>query len=71
MADAVPAELRARVLDRIDDDEVVRLAGELIRIPSFTTEETPLAEWLDVHVDLADLFLCTRVLALTALEATR
>jgi hypothetical protein len=24
-----------------------------------------------VHVDLEDLFLCTRVLALTALEATR
>lgn len=46
MADTAPAELRARVLDRIDDDEVVRLACELIRIPSFTTEETPLAEWL-------------------------
>ncbi|HEY7433713.1 MAG TPA: M20/M25/M40 family metallo-hydrolase [Methylomirabilota bacterium] len=46
MADAVPAELRAKVLARIDDDEVVRLAGDLIRIPSFTTEETPLAEWL-------------------------
>jgi hypothetical protein len=24
-----------------------------------------------VHVDLDDLFLCTRVLALTALDATR
>ena len=46
MADAVPAELRAKVLARIDDDEVVRLARELIRIPSFTTEETPVAEWL-------------------------
>src|SRR5258705_2116536 len=46
MADAVPAELRAKVLARIDDDEVVRLACELIRIPSFTTEETPVAEWL-------------------------
>jgi acetylornithine deacetylase len=46
MADAVPAELRQQVLDRIDDDEVVRLAGELIKIPSFTTEETPCAEWL-------------------------
>jgi hypothetical protein len=39
MADAAPAELRAKVLDRIDD------------------------------VDLEDLFLCTRVLALTALDA--
>ena len=46
MADAVPAELRAKVLARIDDDEVVRLASDLIRIPSFTTEETPCAEWL-------------------------
>jgi hypothetical protein len=46
MADAVAAELRAEVLARIDDDEVVRLASDLIRIPSFTTEETPLAEWL-------------------------
>lgn len=139
MADAVPAGLRAKVLARIDDEEMVRLACELIRIPSFTTEETPLAEWLanylgdrglpvtvqeiepgrkqtiarlrgtgggrsimlnghididplasgwtrdpfdpwvadggytdyhDVHVDLEEL-LCTRVLALTALEATR
>lgn len=154
MDHAVPAELRQKVLARIDDDEVVRLACELIRIPSFTTEETPCAEWLasylgeqgllerglgrlakaagdipktslvvqmvrrnlhlmtgaepehfgvrlpqsyagndtthlwaagipcciygpgggyidyhDVHVELADLFLCTRVLALTALEA--
>ena len=46
MADAVSTELRARVLARIDDEEVVRLACDLIRIPSFTTEETPLAEWL-------------------------
>ena len=46
MADAVPAELRGKVLAQIDDDEVVRLACELIRIPSFTTEETRLAEWL-------------------------
>jgi acetylornithine deacetylase len=28
-------------------------------------------DYHDVHVDLEDLFLCTRVLALTALEATR
>ena len=46
MTDAVPADLRAQVLARIDDDEVVRLASDLIRIPSFTTEETPIAEWL-------------------------
>jgi len=42
----VPADLRRRVLAQIDDDEVVQLAKDLIRIPSFTTEETPCAEWL-------------------------
>src|SRR5258708_20402375 len=46
MPDTVPPEIQSRVLDRIDDDEVVRLASDLIRIPSFTTEETPCAEWL-------------------------
>ncbi|HEY7654630.1 MAG TPA: M20/M25/M40 family metallo-hydrolase [Methylomirabilota bacterium] len=50
MADAVPAPLQQKVLDRIDDDEVVRLAFDLIRIPSFTTEETPCAEWLARHL---------------------
>ncbi|HKZ08258.1 MAG TPA: M20/M25/M40 family metallo-hydrolase [Methylomirabilota bacterium] len=45
-AETVPPELRQRVLARIDDDEVVRLAKDLVRIPSFTTEETPCAEWL-------------------------
>jgi acetylornithine deacetylase len=42
----MPDELQRAVLARIDDDEVVRLACELIKIPSFTTEETRLAEWL-------------------------
>ena len=51
MADAVPAELRRKVLEQIDDDEVVRLAMDLVRIPSFTTEETPLAEWLADYLD--------------------
>ena len=51
MADAVPAELRDKVLARIDDDEVVRLAVDLVKIPSFTTEETPLAEWLADYLD--------------------
>ena len=44
MADSASNELRNRVLARIDDEEVVRLASDLIRIPSFTTEETPCAE---------------------------
>ena len=34
------------MLARIDDGETVRLACDLIRIPSFTTEETACAEWL-------------------------
>src|ERR1700687_3734420 len=46
MPDTVTPDLQARVLDRIDDEEIVRLASDLIRIPSFTTEETPCAEWL-------------------------
>ena len=45
-SETVPAALRQRVLARIDDDEVVRLAQDLVRIPSFTTEETACAEWL-------------------------
>jgi acetylornithine deacetylase len=51
MSDAVSAELREQVLARIDDDEAVRLASDLIRIPSFTTEETPCAEWLAGYLD--------------------
>jgi len=47
----VSAELREQVLARIDDDEAVRLASDLIRIPSFTTEETPCAEWLAGYLD--------------------
>ena len=42
----VSPELQQRVLGQIDNDEVVRLASDLIRIPSFTTEETACAEWL-------------------------
>mgnify|MGYP000091250410 CR=1 FL=1 len=33
------------VLAAIDPDEIVALASDLIRIPSFKTEETPLARW--------------------------
>ena len=39
-------EAQRSVLAAIDDDEIVRLACDLVRIPSFTTEETPCAEWL-------------------------
>jgi acetylornithine deacetylase len=39
-------EMSGKVLGAIDDAEIVRLACDLIRIPSFTTEETPCAEWL-------------------------
>lgn len=37
---------RRQVLGQIDDGEIVSLAMDLVRIPSFTTEETPIAEWL-------------------------
>jgi len=46
IAHAPPTDVQKLVLARIDEDEVVRLACDLIRIPSFTTEETPCAEWL-------------------------
>lgn len=39
-------DAQPRVLAAVDDDELVRLAMDLVRIPSFTTEETPCAEWL-------------------------
>jgi acetylornithine deacetylase len=43
---ATDAESRA-VLAQVDAAELVDLAGELIRIPSFKTEETPVARFLD------------------------
>src|SRR5690349_21112942 len=43
---ATDAESRA-VLAHIDAAELVDLAGELIRIPSFKTEETPVARFLE------------------------
>src|SRR6266536_2170079 len=46
MAGAALSDIQKKVLDRIDDEEIVRLASDLIRIPSFTTEETPCAEWI-------------------------
>jgi acetylornithine deacetylase len=48
MTDASTAshDTRSKVLGLIDDDEIIRLAKDLIRIPSFTTEETPCAVWL-------------------------
>lgn len=36
-----------KILDAITPDVVVNLASDLIRIPSFKTEETPLARWLE------------------------
>src|SRR5215831_13330244 len=35
------------VLDRVDRQELIDLASALIRIPSFKTEETAVARWLD------------------------
>jgi len=36
-----------RIVDAITPEVVVDLASDLIRIPSFKTEETPLARWLE------------------------
>src|SRR5258708_7679602 len=46
-ASAMDAESRA-VSALVDPAELVDLAGALIRIPSFKTEETPVARFLDV-----------------------
>jgi len=43
---ATLTDAQKKVLARIDNEEIVRLASDLIRIPSFTTEETPCAEWI-------------------------
>ncbi len=72
MADAGPAELRDKVLDQIDDGEVVRLACELIRAePEHFGVRLPQSYAGNDTTHLWAAFLCTRVLALTALEATR
>ena len=34
------------ILAQVDQQAIVDLASELIRIPSFKTEETPVARWL-------------------------
>jgi acetylornithine deacetylase len=39
-------ETARRVIDEITPEKLVALASDLIRIPSFKTEETPLARWL-------------------------
>jgi acetylornithine deacetylase len=46
IAAATLTDAQKKVLAQIDDEEIVRLASDLIRIPSFTTEETPCAEWI-------------------------
>jgi hypothetical protein len=46
IAQAPLTDAQKRIHARIDEDEVVRLDCDLIRIPSFTIEETPCAEWL-------------------------
>jgi acetylornithine deacetylase len=43
---AITDALRRRVLDEIRRDQVVDLASNLIRVPSFTTEETAVARFL-------------------------
>src|SRR5438067_1227298 len=50
------------VLDRVDRGELIDLAGALIRIPSFKTEETPVARFLETlfrergyHVDVQEI----------------
>ena len=37
---------QAKVIDKVDEKEIVGLASELIKIPSFKPEETPVATFL-------------------------
>ncbi|PYM55742.1 MAG: hypothetical protein DMD79_22455 [Candidatus Rokuibacteriota bacterium] len=41
------ATAKKRILEEIVPDEVIDLAKELVRIPSYTTDETPVARFLD------------------------
>jgi hypothetical protein len=38
--------MEQRLLDHVDPPGLVGLASDLIRVPSFKTEETRLAQWL-------------------------
>jgi acetylornithine deacetylase len=40
------ADIKERILARIDGDEVIQFAKALVKIPSYTTDETPVAEFL-------------------------
>ncbi len=40
------ADVKQRILARIDPAEVIDFAKELVKIPSYTTDETPVAEYL-------------------------
>jgi acetylornithine deacetylase len=40
-------DVKERILARIQPDEVIEFAKELVRIPSYTTEETPVARFID------------------------
>ena len=42
------------ILARVDRQAIVDLASELIRIPSFKTEETPVARWLSEQTNGGD-----------------
>ena len=44
--DSNTEEMIAKVVDAIQEDEVVAFASDITRIPSFVGEETPLARWL-------------------------
>jgi acetylornithine deacetylase len=45
------ADVRQRVLSRIDDDELIALAGDLARFQSFSGQEKACAEWLGAYLD--------------------
>ena len=44
------ADVKERILAEIHPDEVLEFARELVRIPSYTTDETPVARFIDAFV---------------------
>jgi acetylornithine deacetylase len=44
------ADVKERILAEIQPDEVVEFAKELVRIPSYTTDETPVARFIDAFL---------------------
>jgi hypothetical protein len=50
-ADRVDTTVERRLLAQLNEREIIDLAGELIRIPSFSPDETPVARFLATYFE--------------------